>query len=48
MDYHVALSLQAKGKGKPRASERNSPEDYEDSALLTGRKSSRASLTGLV
>ena len=49
MDYHVALSLQAKWKGKPRASSgRNTPSDCEDSALLTGRKLLRASLTGLV
>jgi len=47
VDCHVALSLQAKQKGKPRASGRNSPEDSEDSGLLTGRKSLRASLTGL-
>jgi len=48
VDYHVALSLQAKGKGKPRTSGsgRNSPEDSEDSGLLTGRKLFRPSITG--
>ena len=49
MDHHIALSLQAKGKGKPQVSSgRNSPDDSEDSGLLTGRKSLRTSLTGSV
>ena len=49
MDYRIALSLQAKGKGKPQASSaRDSPDDSEDSGLLTGRKSLRTSLTGSV
>jgi len=47
VDYHIALSLKAKGKRRPQVtSGRNSPEDSEDSALLTGRKSLRISLTG--
>jgi len=48
IDYRIALSLQAKGKGKPRASNsgRNSPGDFEDSSLLTGRTLLRSSLTG--
>jgi len=48
MDYRIALSLQAKRKGKLQVSSsgRNSPEDSEDSALLTGRKLLRTSLTG--
>jgi len=46
VDYHFALSLRAKQKGKPRASGRSSPEDSEDADLLTGRKLLRASLTG--
>ena len=51
MDYHVALTLQAKRKGKIQAtsgSGRNSPEDSENSGLLTGRKILRSSLTGSV
>jgi len=49
IDHHIALSLQTKGKGKPRASNsgRNSPGDFEDSSLLTGRTLLRSSsLTG--
>jgi copper transporter 1 len=50
MDYHIALSLKAKRKGKPQGSNsgsgRNSPEDSEDAALLTGRKLLRTTLTG--
>ena len=50
MDHRIALSLQAKRKGKPQASSsgRNSPEDSEDAALLSGRKLLRTSLTGSV
>ena len=49
MDYRIALSLQSKRKGKPQASSgRNSPEDSEDAALLTGRKLLKTSLSGSV
>jgi len=45
IDCRAALMLKSKGKGKP-TSGRNSPEDSEDSGLLTGRKLLRGSLTG--
>ena len=49
MDYHIALSLQAKRKGKVQVSSGgNSPDDSEDAGLLTGRKSLKTSLTGSV
>ena len=50
LDYRIALSLQAKRKGKTQASSsgRNSPEDSEDASLLPGRKLLRTSLTGSV
>jgi len=48
MDYRIALSLQAKRKGKLQASSgRNSPEVSEDSGLLSGRRLLRTSLTGI-